>query len=137
MIAFENSNSRRPLLVVIGLVVSCQLLVVSWAQAPVSFADQLYPIFEKAGCRGCHAPDGVASATRLHFPAEDAPRELVEAFGMALADLVDRADPSGSLLITKPTNRVRHTGGDRVKPGSPEEKILVEWVRNLASLPES
>lgn len=107
------------------------------AQAPVSFADQLYPIFEKAGCRGCHAPDGVASATRLHFPDQDAPRERVEAFGIALADLVDRAEPSGSLLINKPTNRVRHTGGERIKPGSPEEKILVEWVRNLAGLPES
>ena len=106
------------------------------AQAPVSFADDLYPIFEKAGCRGCHAPDGVASATRLHFPDEGASRERVEAFGIALADLVDRAELSGSLLINKPTNRIRHTGGERVRPGSPEEKILVEWVRNLASLPE-
>src|SRR5688572_17916478 len=103
----------------VSVVVAC-LTFSGRAQAPVSFADQLYPIFEEAGCRGCHAPDGVASATRLHFPAEDAPRELVEAFGIALADLVDRADPSRSLLLTKPTNRVRHTGGDRVRPGSPE-----------------
>ncbi len=36
------------------------------------FAHQLYPVLEKAGCRSCHNVDGVASATRLHFPEEDA-----------------------------------------------------------------
>jgi hypothetical protein len=32
------------------------------------FSKDLYPILEKAGCEGCHNPNGVASATRLHFP---------------------------------------------------------------------
>jgi len=34
---------------------------------------------EKAACRSCHNPDGVASGTRLHFPEPDAAPERVEA----------------------------------------------------------
>src|SRR6266851_4621896 len=104
---------------------------------PVSFGRTLYPIFENAQCRGCHNDDGVASATRLHFPDPNATPDEIEAFGLTLAALVDRADPARSLLINKPTNRERHTGGVRIQPGSFEEEALVEWVRHLAGLPEA
>ena len=75
-------------------------------------------IFEAAQCRGCHTDDGVASATRVHFPEPNASPDDIEAFGITLAALVDRTDPAQSLLINKPTNRVRHTGGVRIRPGS-------------------
>ena len=42
------------------------------ASRPGYFTRNLYPVLEKAGCRACHNVDGVASATRLHFPDEDA-----------------------------------------------------------------
>jgi hypothetical protein len=103
---------------------------------PISFSRTLYPIFEAAQCRGCHSDDGVASATRLHFPEPTASPDDVEAFGVTLAVLVDRADPTRSLLINKPTNRERHTGGVRIQPGSFEEQALVDWVRHLATLPQ-
>ena len=102
---------------------------------PISFSRTLYPIFEAAQCRGCHSDDGVASATRLHFPDANASPDDIEAFGITLAALVDRDDPTRSLLINKPTNRERHTGGVRIQPGSFEEQALVEWVRHLATLP--
>src|SRR5436189_123193 len=54
------------------------------------FAAKVYPIFEKAQCRGCHADDGVASATRLHFPEADASRDRVQAFGLTQAGLNGR-----------------------------------------------
>ena len=100
----------------------------------LSFSRTVYPIFEAAQCRGCHSDDGVASATRLHFPEPNASPDDVEAFGITLAALVDRADPSRSLLINKPTNRERHTGGVRIRPGTFEEQALTEWVRYLATL---
>jgi Protein of unknown function (DUF1592)/Protein of unknown function (DUF1588)/Protein of unknown function (DUF1595)/Protein of unknown function (DUF1587)/Protein of unknown function (DUF1585) len=105
--------------------------------APISFSRTLYPIFEAAQCRGCHSDDGVASATRLHFPEANASPDDIEAFGVTLAALVDRDDPSRSLLLNKPTNRERHTGGVRIKPGSFEDQVLTDWVRHLAALPET
>lgn len=103
---------------------------------PMSFSRTLFPIFEAAQCRGCHADDGVASATRLHFPEPNASPDDIEAFGLTLAALVDRADPAQSLLLNKPTNRVRHTGGARIQPGSFDETALRDWVRYLATVPD-
>ena len=56
------------------------------------------PVLEKATCRNCHNRDGVASATRLHFPEADAPAAKIEAFGKSLVVLVDREHPDQSLL---------------------------------------
>ena len=104
------------------------------AEQPFSFADKLYPVLEKAGCHNCHNPEGVASPTRLHFPEEGASKDQVEAFGKSLAELVDRQNPSSSILLNKPTNRIKHSGGERIKQGSPEEALLKAWIGYLASL---
>src|SRR5262245_41833952 len=87
----------------------------------VRFAEEVYPVLRKAGCQDCHNPNGVASATRLHFPEADANSNDIERFGAALIVLVDAAAPDKSLLLNKPTNRVTHTGGKRIAPGSAEE----------------
>src|SRR5437764_11895924 len=87
----------------------------------VSFTEKIYPVLEKAGCRNCHNVEGVASATRLHFPVEDASPARVEAFGKSLAEFVNREDPAKSILFLKPTLRIAHTGGERIPKGSPEE----------------
>jgi hypothetical protein len=106
------------------------------AQTPISFTRTVYPIFESAQCRGCHSDDGVASATRLHFPEPNASPDEIDAFGLTLAALVDRTDPARSPLINKPTNRVRHTGGVRIQPGSFDEEALRTWVQYLAGVSE-
>src|SRR5581483_10510405 len=85
-----------------------------------SFSERLYPVLETAGCRNCHNGEGVASATRLHFPEEDAVPARVEAFGKSLVELVDRQNPENSILLKKPTLRIPHTGGERIRRGSPE-----------------
>ncbi|HEV3216364.1 MAG TPA: DUF1592 domain-containing protein [Vicinamibacterales bacterium] len=103
------------------------------ATDPAFFATKLYPVLEEARCSGCHAQDGVASATRLHFPPKDATLAQIEDFGLSLAPLVDRATPANSLLLKKPTKTIPHTGGERIHPGSDEEKLMVRWVQFLAS----
>ena len=97
-----------------------------------AFGPGLYQVMEKASCRSCHNPDGVASATRLHFPDPDAAPDRIEAFGRSLVVLVDRERPERSLLLNKPTNRIPHTGGERIKPGSQEEAVLKAWIAKLA-----
>src|SRR5437773_3402520 len=99
--------------------------------AITSFADGLYPILQKANCRTCHVDGGIASATRLNFPEPAAPVDQIEAFGRGLVALVNRDQPEASLLLTKPTNREKHTGGKLISPGSKEEALLLDWVRQL------
>jgi hypothetical protein len=103
--------------------------------APPDFRQSVYPVFQKAGCPACHNPDGVASGTRLHFPEADAAPASIQAFGKSLTLLIDRTEPDHSLLLNKPTRRIPHAGGLRIKPGSPEETILKNWIAYLATLP--
>src|SRR5579864_270649 len=113
--------------------ISSAALAQSPAADPNFFATKLYPVLEAAHCRLCHATDGVASGTRIHFPEKDASQDQIQIFGLSLAPLVDRTNPTTSLLFVKPTNRIKHTGGERIKPGSDEEKILTQWIQYLAS----
>jgi hypothetical protein len=124
-------------LTVVGLVVvSTGTHAQTSAPTPAFFSDKVFPVLQEARCSGCHASDGVASATRLHFPDKGATPAQVQAFGLSLAPLVNRTDASKSLLLAKPTNVNRHTGGERIHPGSDEEKILTQWVQFLASTPD-
>jgi hypothetical protein len=104
-----------------------------WGQSG-DFRTTLYPILEKAGCRACHNADGVASATRLHFPEADADADKIAALGNSLVVLVDRQNLDKSLLLQKPTARIPHTGGERIQPNSPEEAVLRAWIAKLAQL---
>ena len=82
----------------------------------------------------CHNPEGVASPTRLRFPEEGAAKERVEAFGKSLVELIDRQNHDDSILLKKPTNRIKHSGGERIKKGSEEEALLKQWIAYLATL---
>ncbi|HEY7305436.1 MAG TPA: DUF1592 domain-containing protein [Bryobacteraceae bacterium] len=113
------------------------LLLLPWAAAfgqTSTFSSHLYPILKEAGCPACHNANGVASATRLHFPDASATPDQIEVFGKSLVRLVDRAHPDESLLLKKPTMRIPHTGGLRIKPGSPEEATLKSWIKTLTAL---
>ena len=98
------------------------------------FTERLYPLMEAAECNRCHNDNGVASGTLLEFPIEDADDGQIAAFGLSLRELVDPENPEQSLLLLKPTDREEHTGGERIKPGSDEEKVLLHWIKYLAGL---
>ena len=98
------------------------------------FRTTLFPILEKASCRACHNTEGVASATRLHFPEADADADTIAAFGNSLVVLVDRQNLEASLLLRKPTARMPHTGGERIMQNSPDEAVLKAWIAKLAQL---
>src|SRR5216684_776926 len=106
------------------VIVCCALLSAGALGQTSLFSDRLYPIFKDAGCPTCHNSNGVASATRLHFPDAAVSTQRAEAFGRSLVRFVDRAHPEESLLLRKPTKRTPHTGGERIKRGSPEESAL-------------
>src|SRR5262249_3119657 len=102
--------------------------------ADPKFADGLYPVLTKANCKACHVDNGIASGTRLHFPEGDQSPAQIEAFGRSLSALVNRDQIEQSLLFVKPTNRIKHTGGKLIVPGSPQEAVLLDWIKYLAKL---
>lgn len=109
-------------------------LLASAAWGQISFVEKVYPVLEASQCRMCHTRSGVASATRLHFPDKDADAGAVRRFGLGLRALVDAREPGKSLLLEKPTNRVQHVGGERIRAGSDAARSLEAWVRYLAAL---
>jgi len=58
----------------------------------------------------------------------------IEAFRKSLVNLIDRERPENFLLLNKPTNRIPHAGGERIKPGSSDEVGLKAWIRRLTQL---
>ena len=50
------------------------------------------------------------------------------------SEFVDRQNPAKSLLLLKPTLRMPHTGGERIRQGSAEEAALKSWIGYLAKL---
>ncbi len=116
-----------------------QIAIAQGTHAPDDsfFVERVYPVLHAVQCERCHTENGVASETRLEFPAEDAGEDQIRAFGLSLIDLVDRDDPTQSLLLSKPTKRMRHTGGQRIEPGSDEEDLLLGWINYLAGLSEA
>jgi hypothetical protein len=110
------------------------LMALAGLASAQEFRTSLYPVLEKSGCRTCHFADGVASATRLHFPDADSAPAKIEAFGRSLVELVDPANPAESLLRRKPTGRVAHAGGTRIAPGSAADLSIETWIAQLAKL---
>jgi hypothetical protein len=98
------------------------------------FVEKVYPVLHAAQCERCHSDNGVASESRLEFPEPEATRDGIAAFGLSLVELVDRRNPDQSLLLRKPTRRVKHSGGQRIKPDSVEEAVLLGWINRLAGL---
>ena len=120
----------------VGACLASVVWAMAWplaAQQEMTFPESLYPRLEAQNCRACHNSSGVASDTRLHFPESGASREAIMAFGLELAQLVDRNSPDSSLLLLKPTNQIPHTGGPLIEVGSEDERVLVSWVQFLAS----
>lgn len=97
---------------------------------PVHFANQVVPIFTKAGCNGggCHGKSAGQNGFRLSLlgfePGEDYEHLVKEARGRRLFP----AAPERSLLLTKGAASVPHGGGRRLDEDSDDYRLLVRWI---------
>ncbi|MDX2023090.1 MAG: DUF1592 domain-containing protein [Deltaproteobacteria bacterium] len=94
-------------------------------------------VLDAATCVDCHSAEGVASDTRLVFPAYDATAEDVQQFAAGVLDLIDQDSPLQSRLYRKPTARMSHAGGERIAPGTTDEAALTTWILSLVKAPNS
>lgn len=97
---------------------------------PINFANQIVPVFTKAGCNGggCHGKLSGQNGFRLSLlgfePTEDYEHLVREARGRRLSP----AAPEHSLLLLKATNMLPHGGGKRIDVSSDDYKLLVRWI---------
>ena len=97
---------------------------------PINFANQVVPIFTKAGCNGggCHGKSAGQNGFRLSLlgfePAEDYEHLVREARGRRLFP----AAPENSLLLTKAVASMPHGGGKRLDPAGDDYRLIVRWI---------
>ena len=95
------------------------------------FVRHVVPLFSKLGCnnRACHGSFQGQNGFRLSLfgfePLEDH-RELFEIDGDDIR--IDVKDPEASLILFKPTHEDEHEGGERMKVGSWQYRMLREWI---------
>jgi hypothetical protein len=100
------------------------------ARVPVNFANQVVPIFTKAGCNagGCHGKASGQNGFRLSLlgfePALDYETLVKEGRGRRLFP----AAPDSSLLLVKATGSVPHGGGKRIDRDSHEYRLIRRWI---------
>lgn len=98
---------------------------------PINFANQVVPIFTKAGCNGggCHGKLAGQNGFRLSLlgfePSEDYEHLVRESRGRRISP----AAPEHSLLLLKATGMLPHGGGKRIDADSDDYKLLVCWIR--------
>ena len=97
---------------------------------PINFANQIVPIFTKAGCNagGCHGKSGGQNGFKLSLlgfePTEDYEYLVKEARGRRVLP----AAPDRSLLLLKASAMVPHGGGKRIEPDSFDYRLLSRWI---------
>jgi mono/diheme cytochrome c family protein len=102
---------------------------------PVSFQLDVMPVLTAAGCNtgACHGSargqDGFMLSLFGYDPQGDHARLTTEYAGRRL----NLALPEESLLLTKATGEVPHTGGKLIKQDSQFYRTLVEWIRDGAN----
>src|SRR5438309_6200083 len=100
------------------------------ADPPINFANEIVPIFTKAGCNsgGCHGKSSGQNGFRLSLlgfgPTEDYEHLVKEARGRRIFP----AAPERSLLLLKATGELPHGGGKRLEKGSRDYELLIRWI---------
>lgn len=99
--------------------------------ASVSFVRDILPVLGRAGCNagGCHAKPEGQNGFKLSVFTYDPAADYAEIVREARGRRVFPAAPEESLFLLKPTARLAHEGGERIRPGSPEHRLIVRWMR--------
>jgi hypothetical protein len=99
-------------------------------EQPINFANQIVPIFTKAGCNGggCHGKSGGQNGFRLSLlgfePQEDFEYLVKEGRGRRLSP----AAPANSLLLLKAAAILPHGGGARLDPKGYDYQLITRWI---------
>jgi hypothetical protein len=97
---------------------------------PVSFRHDVMPIFLRGGCNagGCHGSSRGKDGFRLSLFGFDPAGDYFRLTREQAVRRINLSIPEESLLYTKVTGKVPHTGGKTFEPDSVHAKTLRDWV---------
>lgn len=100
------------------------------SEDPVSFVRDVMPILTKTGCNAgtCHGAAKGKNGFKLSLRGYDPDYDWHTLIEDLAGRRFNRADPSASLMLLKPTNAVPHQGGFLFEPGSPYYRTIERWI---------
>jgi hypothetical protein len=103
---------------------------------PPSFSGDILPVLTKAGCNGgsCHGALNGQNGFKLSLFGYDPSADYEMIVHKHDGRRLNLADAEKSLLLRKPTFDVPHGGGKRLKKGSTDYSVLLDWIRGGAKL---
>lgn len=102
-----------------------------------NFSNHVVSIFSKAGCNGgaCHGAQAGKNGFKLTLFGYDPAADYQAVARQAIGRRIVASDPARSLLLTKPTGAIAHKGGVRFDVGSPEYRVIADWIATGAKPP--
>jgi hypothetical protein len=103
-----------------------------------SFRNEVIPLLTRAGCNSgaCHGALAGKGGMKLSLRGYDPAADHFVLTRQALGRRVDRAEPSRSLMLLKPTLALSHGGGQRIEVGSADFRLLADWIAAGAPGPQ-
>lgn len=105
-------------------------IVSATARPPLSFTNDVMPVFSKSGCNAgsCHGAARGKDGFRLSLYGFDPQGDYHRLTREMLGRRINLAIPNDCLLITKATGAVPHSGGELFKPGTEYHTTLLNWL---------
>ncbi|HMP04103.1 MAG TPA: DUF1553 domain-containing protein [Gemmatales bacterium] len=102
---------------------------------PISFVRDVMPILTKSGCNAgtCHGAAKGKNGFRLSLRGYDPEFDYLALVQDISGRRFNRADPSQSLMVQKPTGGVPHQGGFLFPPDAPAARVLEQWIAQGAA----
>lgn len=104
--------------------------IVAATPRPVSFTNDVMPIFAKAGCNSgaCHGAASGKKGFKVSLRGYDPAADFITLTRGSEARRLNFHNPDASLLLLKPTGRVMHEGGKRFDTHSEYANTLRRWI---------
>ncbi|VTR98146.1 DUF1549 and DUF1553 domain-containing protein [Tuwongella immobilis] len=119
-----------PRVSLLAMVASGVLFPATTVANPISFTREVVPVLTRLGCNqgACHGTPTGKGGFRLSLRGYDASLDQTTLTREAAARRVNPLAPEASLLLQKGTGQVPHEGGVRLRLGSPEYRVLRDWI---------
>ncbi len=97
---------------------------------PPQFINDVIPVLTRTGCNmgACHGAGSGKGGFKLSLQGYDPDLDYTAIARGAALRRIARTQPENSLLLRKATLGVVHKGGQRFRVGSPEYRILRDWI---------